>query len=390
MKAVGLVTEYNPFHNGHIYHIQQAKKVTDADVVVAVMSGNFVQRGEPAIFDKWTRTESALANGVDLVIELPTFYAVQPSHIFAEGAVKLLTALGVTDMVFGSEHADVDFKLLAQQAPSIENSKHFQEKNQTFAQAYATQLEAETGFKLEDPNDILAFGYAKAALNIESPINLHAIQRIAAGYHDQTFSNNQIIASASSIRLALHKSKLEKVQDVVPLETLKNINTANHTIDFEKNFWQLLKYRLTTDTIGQLGQVYQMAEGLEHRLAATTLSDDGPQSYQSFIKSVKSKRYTFSRIQRTLFYTLLNVKVDQMQAAMQDPYLRILGFTEQGQAYLNNVKKQLTLPLISKVDQSLAKANLRLDYKAGKLWQMLASQSGNEQDVKRQPIYYKR
>lgn len=387
MKAVGIVTEYNPFHNGHIYHIQQARKETGADVVVAVMSGNFVQRGEPALFDKWTRAQAALENGVDLVIELPTFYAVQPSHIFAEGAVKLLAALGIQELVFGSEHADVDFLSLAKQAPSVLEGKNIQEKNQTFASAYAKQLATETGFILEDPNDILAFGYAKAVLALEVDMKLHAIQRVAAGYHDKMFSADQSIASASSIRLALHKGKLEKIQNVVPEMTLKDVNFANNTIDFEKKFWTLLKYRITTDTTGQLGQVYQMAEGLEHRLAGVMLGEPGPQSYQSFIKSVKSKRYTFARIQRTLLYTLLNVKVDQMQAAMQDPYLRVLGFTDAGQQYLNSVKKTTTLPLISKVDQNLAKANLRLDFKAGKLWQMLANDAGQQQDVTRRPIY---
>ncbi|MDI6573884.1 nucleotidyltransferase [Leuconostoc lactis] len=387
MKVVGLVTEYNPFHNGHRYHIQQAKAVTGADVVVAVMSGNFVQRGEPALFDKWTRAQTALENGVDLVIELPTFYAVQPSHIFAEGAVRLLSAMGITDMVFGSEHADVDFLKLAEQAPSVEDGHAFQEKNQTFAHAYATQLAEETGFVLEDPNDILAFGYAKAVIKLGVDMTLHPIQRVAAGYHDQSFADDQTIASASSIRLALHKGKLDKVQGVVPEATLQAIAQAPHTIAFETPFWQLLKYRLMTDTIGQLGQVYQMAEGLEHRLAAVALGEPGPKNYQSFIKSVKSKRYTFARMQRTLLYTLLNIKVDQMQAAMQDPYLRILGFTDAGQQFLNQIKKTVTLPLISKVDQNLAKANLRLDYKAGKIWQLLANEPGQQQDVTRQPIH---
>lgn len=387
MKVVGLVTEYNPFHNGHRYHIQQARAVTGADVVVAVMSGNFVQRGEPALFDKWIRTQTALENGVDLVIELPTFYAVQPSHIFAEGAVRLLAAMGIKEMVFGSEHADVDFLKLAEQAPSVASGQTFQEKNQTFAQAYANQLALATGFTLEDPNDILAFGYAKAVIKLGVDMTLHPIQRVAAGYHDQSFSDTQTIASASSIRLALHKGKLEKVQGVVPEATLQAISDAPHTIAFETPFWQLLKYRLTTDTIGQLGQVYQMAEGLEHRLTAVALGEPGPKNYQNFIKTVKSKRYTFARIQRTLLYTLLNVKVDQMQAAMQDPYLRILGFTDVGQQFLNHIKKAATLPLISKVDQNLAKANLRLDYKAGKLWQMLANDAGQQQEVTRQPIH---
>lgn len=394
MKAVGIVTEYNPFHNGHLYHIEQAKKLTGADVVIAVMSGNFVQRGEPAIFDKWTRAQVALQNGVDIVIELPTFFAVQPSHIFTEGAVKLLAAMGVEDIVFGSEHADVDFLTLAKNAPDVQLSKksdagNFKDRKQTFASAYAHELEMSTGFKLEDPNDILAFGYARAVskLGLESQINLRPIQRMSAGYHDKTFTEDQKIASASSIRLALHKGKLEKLADVVPNETKALLSSSANTINFEQPFWQLLKYRLVTDTVGQLGQIYQMAEGLEHRLSAMALGEPGPQSYQSYIKAVKSKRYTFARIQRTLLYTLANIKVDQMQAAMQDAYLRVLGFTHLGQQYLNVTKKHLDLPLISKVDMSLAKSNLRLDYKAGKLWQMLATGDNvPQQDVSRVPI----
>lgn len=386
MKAVGLIVEYNPFHNGHRYHIAQAKKVTGADVVVAVMSGNFVQRGEPALLDKWTRAKLALEAGVDVVVELPVFYAVQPSHLFAEGAVRLLAALGISDIVFGSENPDIDFISLAKQAPKVDSGQNFTNRNQTFASSYAQQLADTTGFELKEPNDILAFGYARAVLELQVDMRLWPIARQQAGYHDDDFGPDQVIASASSIRLALHKHKLEKIIPVVPESTLAAVQNNANTIDFEVPFWQLLQYRLLTDTVGQLGQVYQMAEGLEHRLAATAAAKQGPQSYQSFIKSVKSKRYTFARIQRTLLYTLLNIKVDQMQAAMQDPYLRILGFTSQGQQYLNSIKREAALPIISRVDMSLAKANLRLDYKAGKVWQLLANQATEEQDVGHAPI----
>jgi predicted nucleotidyltransferase len=389
MKAVGLVTEYNPFHNGHAYHAAKAKEITGADVVVAVMSGNFIQRGEPAILDKWTRANMALQNGVDLVIELPVFYAVQPSHLFAKGAVQLLAAMGIQDDVFGAEHADVDWLDLAKQAPQAENFGDGQSRNQTFASAYAQELAAQTGFVLEDPNDILALGYAKAVLDLglEGQMHLHAISRLEAGYHDTEIADQQQIASASAVRLALHKNKWEKITNVVPPQTLKALREKPNTTHFEGAFWQLLRYRLLTDTVGQIGGTYQMAEGLEHRLTAMTMGEPGPQSLQSYIKAVKSKRYTYARIQRTLLYTLLNIKVDQMQAAMADPYLRLLGYTTQGQSFLNAEKKNFTLPLISRVDMGLAKSNLRLDYKAGKLWQMLAE--GDKipaQDVSRVPL----
>lgn len=387
MKAVGLVTEYNPFHNGHIYHIEAAKAATGADVVVAVMSGNFVQRGEPALIDKWHRAQLALSHGVDLVIELPTFFAVQPSHLFADGAIQLLTALNVKQVVFGSEHADVDFLSLAQQAPDVNQNDQFKQHNQTFASVYAQQLSDKTGFELKEPNDILALGYATAVLKQQSPIELIPIQRVAAGYHELHFSETQEIASASAIRLALHKDRAEKIKNVVPNDVYQTLTSEASTINFEEKFWPLLKYRVTTDTVGQLGQVYQMAEGLEHRLASVMLTEPAPTNYQNFIKRTKSKRYTFARMQRTLLYTLLNVKVDQMQAAMQDPYLRVLGFTPNGQQYLNEIKRDVTLPLISKVDSNLARAQLRLDYKAGKLWQLLANNATEQQDVTRAPIF---
>ncbi|GAO99750.1 nucleotidyltransferase [Fructobacillus ficulneus] len=389
MKAVGIIAEYNPFHNGHAYHIQRAKELTGADLAVVVMSGNFVQRGEPAILDKWERTQLAMNSGADLVVELPVFYAVQPGHLFAEGAVKILQALGVEDLVFGSENPTIDFMDLAKKAAEIESQGQFTDRSQTYASAYAGQLEEATGFKLENPNDILAFSYAKAVLKSGLPMNLVPIGRLEAGYHDQTFAEDQTIASASSIRLALHKGKFDKVENVVPAETLAALKDKPNTLDFEKPFYDLLRYRLLTDTVGQLGQVYQMAEGLEHRLAATAGNPEAPQSYQSFIKAVKTKRYTFARIQRTLLYTLLNIKVDQMQAAMADSYIRLLGFNDLGQGYLSEVKRRATLPIISKVDMGLAKANLRLDYKAGQIWQVLAGQQGVKlgQDLSRKPIY---
>ncbi|MDF7637691.1 nucleotidyltransferase [Leuconostocaceae bacterium ESL0958] len=390
MKAVGIIAEYNPFHNGHAYHLAEAKRRTGADVAVVVMSGNFVQRGEPAILDKWERTKLALAAGADLVIELPVFYAVQPGHLFARGAVEILAALGVSDLVFGSEHPTVDFLALAKTARAIETEGEFTNRSQTFASAYASQLEAATGFRLEEPNDILAFSYAKAVLELEADMNLVPIARQVANYHDQEVAADVAFASASSIRLALHKGKKEKIAAVVPAATATALATAPTALGFEQPFFDLLRYRLLTDTLGQLGQVYQMAEGIEHRLVGVVQGDEAPQSYQSYIQRVKTKRYTFARLQRILFYTLLNVKVDQMQAAMADTYIRLLGFNAAGQAYLNQVKRSASLPIIARVDAGLAKANLRLDYKAGMLWQLLAGQGQADfrQDLGRQPIFF--
>ena len=157
MKAVGMVVEYNPFHNGHRYHLQQAKKISGADVTVAVMSGNFTQRGEPTIVDKWSRARAAVMNGVDLVIELPVFYAVQPAHRFAGGALSLLNALGVDSIVFGSEHPEWDFARLVK-AEEAFNQESFNKYNATYATQFNEQLKEQTGVTLVD----FSFGISKS------------------------------------------------------------------------------------------------------------------------------------------------------------------------------------------------------------------------------------
>lgn len=375
MKAVGLITEYNPFHNGHIHHIQEAKKITQADVVIAVMSGNFVQRGEPAITDKWKRTQAALKNGVDLVFELPFFYAVQPSHIFADGAIKLLADLKIESLVFGSEHPDVDFIEIAKQAPDTTGTKNFK-YNETFASQYSESLFKKTGFQLEQPNDILAFGYANAVVNnhLENQIKLFPIERKAADYHDQT-PNDDSITSATAIRKLV--ANRNDYQQFTPMNDLQ-------PLDYQINYWQLLYYRLMTDTTGQLKQIYQMNEGLENNLK-TAAEKSSINSLDDLIREVKNKHLTYARLQRTLTYTLMNIKVDQMQAALSEPYLRLLGYNQIGQQYLNQIKKEISYPMVTHVDSAIAKKQLRMDYRAGILFNQLYNLS-QPQDLGRIPI----
>ncbi|MDR2660956.1 MAG: nucleotidyltransferase [Lactobacillaceae bacterium] len=375
MKAVGLVTEYNPFHNGHIYHIQKSKEITNADVVIAVMSGNFVQRGIPAIADKWERTKVALENGVDIVIELPIYYALQPAHIFANGAINLLSEIQVNDIAFGAENPNIDFINLAKN--KIEDEKHFfEDKTQTFASSFANALESKTGFKLEESNDILAFTYAKAIVDrkLEKQIKIHPIARKNAAYKDFQL-NDTNIASATAIRLAIDENK-----DIARFTPMNNFFKR---AEYEEKLFDLLFYRLSTDGVKQLKQIYQMNEGLEYRIKDVV--ENGVDNFPDLLNGIKSKRYTASRIHRLLVYSLLNIKVDQMQAALKEPYLRLLGYTNNGQKYLNEKKREIKLPMITHVDLKLAKSNLRLDYKAGVLYNQLMNIK-DPQDIGRIPI----
>lgn len=376
MRAVGLITEYNPFHNGHLYHLHTAKRITGADVVVVTMSGNFTQRGEPTVTDKWTRTQMALANGADLVVELPLVYAAQPADRFAKGALILLHDLGVSDLVFGAEHPDWDFGSLVDAEQRFQQAA-FQKYDQTYATQFNQQLQAATGHSLRDPNDILAFTYYKEVMANHWPIKLHAIQRRGSDYHDLEISGH--IASASAIRQALTDGNMDLVRQAMPqncwryLDDLDNVPTMAH-------LFMILRNHLIQAPNSELAQIYSMAEGLENRLKqAASQSLD----FASLMKKAKTKRYTYAHLLRLFLYVCLEASQSQVEWTMQHPYIRLLGFNQTGRDYLHQVKKSLTLPLITKVDQSLHHGLLDLDYRAGKLYQNFTNR---EQDLKRAPI----
>ncbi|MEE6677375.1 nucleotidyltransferase [Limosilactobacillus fermentum] len=372
MKAVGLVVEYNPFHNGHRYHLAQAKRLTGADVVVAVMSGNFTQRGEPTILDKWSRTLAALQNGVDLVVELPVADAVQPAHRFAMGALSLLNDLQVADVVFGAEHPDWDFAAMVKAEQDF-NQAAFHQFNNTYATQFNQQLEAVTGHALTDPNDILAFAYHRAKAAGDFGFQLQPIQRVNNHYADQQLTG--AISSAGAIRQAVKGH--QDVTETVPAQTASALAKLT-TIPNWEQLYPLLANQLIQTPAPLLEQTYQVKEGLENRLKEAA---ERHRDFTSFLRAVKTKRYTYGRLMRVAFYLTLNLSDQDM--ANYHPYHRVLGFTAAGQAYLHQVKKELSYPLITKVNQRMKNAELALDYRAGKLYQFFGTP---EQDLTRGPI----
>lgn len=376
MQAVGLIAEYNPFHNGHLYHLQSARRLTHADAVIVVMSGNFTQRGEPAVVDKWTRTKMALAAGADLVVELPLVSAVQPADRFAKGALTILHDLQVSDLVFGAEHPEWDFPALVNAEQQFQQAA-FQKYDQTYATQFNQQLEATTGHSLRDPNDILAFTYYKEILQAKWPIRLHPIQRQGSAYHDLQIKGQ--IASASAIRQALKKGDIDLVKPAVPLSTWQYLKDLE-TVPAMDQLFMILRNHLIQAPVDQLAQTYSMAEGLENRLKqAASQSLD----FASLMKKAKTKRYTYAHLLRLFLYICLEAGQAQVDWTMEHPYIRLLGFNQKGQQYLHQVKKDLKLPLITKVDQTLHNGLLDLDYRAGKLYQNFTP---DEQDLKRAPI----
>lgn len=377
MQAVGMVAEFNPFHNGHVHYVRQAKQQTGADVAIAVMSGNFTQRGEPTVVDKWARTRAALVNGVDLVVELPIFFACQPAHRFAAGALRLLNALDVSAIAFGAEHPEWDFGGLVAAARNFDHTA-LKKYTETYATQFNVQLRQATGVSLTEPNDILAFAYMRAAIEGGYSFRLQPVKRIGSSYHDKTINGR--IASASAIRDALATGT--EYQETVP-QTMRAALAAVKQVPSWDSLYPLLRNQLIQSPIAQLRQIYQMAEGLEYRMKEMAERD---LTFADFIHGIKTKRYTYAHLIRLCLYTTMHMTEGQLSHHAQQPYLHILGFNRRGQEYLHQVKKTVGLPMFTKVSQAMKDGGYNLDYRAGKLYQLFTPV---EQDIKHGPIIYR-
>ena len=377
-RIIGIITEYNPFHNGHLYQIQQVKKqFPDAPLVIA-MSGNFLQRGEPAIIDKWHRAAECLANGADLVMELPLMAAVQPADRFAYYGVWTLAQMGVTDLFFGAEHATFDFMHDAQKAMEI--TGNFNKYHESFAKTYQQVITEKVGHQVDQPNDLLGLAYAKANLKLKAGISLHPIQRKNANYHGIELNDAGTIASASAIREALHHQN-QDFEKFVPHQTAQDLK-KQPLVSWD-DFWIHLKMELLTHLPQELEKIYGMAEGIQYRMIAMAQRSEFAGDFDSWIKAAKSKRFTYTRLSRLATMTLLHITWDDVASFEAQPYLRVLGFSKKGQAVLHAAKKSCDHPIITNVSQDEKKGILRIDYRAGKVYQAVC---GNEQDLKHAPI----
>ncbi len=284
MKTIGIIAEYNPFHNGHKYHIEEAKRITGADTVIVVMSGNFVQRGEPAIMNKWKRAESALNHGADLIIELPTYYALSSAEMFAYGSISLLDSLGVDTVVFGSEYGSIDpfYKLadylIALEESHIDKLQTLMQDGHPFATARSLlmkklfDLSKEEETILNSPNNILGVEYVKAIKLLCSPLKANTIKRKGSHYHSTDIDKD--IASATAIRqfliekvdtqLGLLSEDIDHVKRQVPSKSLEFI-TDSVFINGD-NLYPQLRYRLMMSTPDHLHGIHDMREGLEHKI----------------------------------------------------------------------------------------------------------------------------
>ena len=341
MKACGIIIEYNPLHNGHIYHLTKSKELTKSDIVIGVMSPNFVQRGEPAIVSKKERVEAALNAGVNIVVELPTLYTVENANIFAKYALQILNSLKIESICFGSESGDTK-EFLDKYAKSSLLTPHLDflvsdlmDQGYAYPKAMAMALKQMDEIRLESPNDILGLAYYKEITNNNYPIKIHTIKR-ENNYNDESLNYKNV--SAKAIREALKKNI--DIEKYTPMK-------LNNSLFYLDDYFDLLKYKILTTGTEELNKIHLVEEGIENLFKKKIVE---AHTMNEFINLCVSKRYTFARIKRTIVHILLNTKKDFAKEILNQDisYVRLLGIDNKGSQYLKEKRKEIEIPILSK------------------------------------------
>ncbi|RHM60586.1 nucleotidyltransferase [Coprobacillus sp. AF33-1AC] len=376
MKVLGLIVEYNPFHTGHLYHIQKAKELIQPDYTIAIMSGHFVQRGEVAIVDKFKRSEIAIKYGIDLVVELPFYYVNQSADYFCKGAIDLLYHLGCTDLVFGSESGNTDeFKEIAyaidHHQEQYDNSvKQYMKQGFRYPDACNQALSKLLNKTVTTPNDLLGLGYVKEVIFNHYPIHLHCLKR-TNDYHDQTIKQ---ISSATALRLALKQNK-----DVKHFL----LNEHYSSFYFQEQFFPLLKYKIMISSLQELKNIHLVDEGIEYLLKKVIVKVN---HYDELVFSLTSKRYTSLRIQRMLLHILMNNTKTEMNNIPPIDYLHILKMNQKGQHYLNQIKKTCTYQIVTNASK-LDHPAFDLELKTASLLTCIYHENKIKQEYRNIPVY---
>ena len=350
MKVSGIICEYNPFHNGHLYHIQKTRE-NGADHIVAVMSGNFVQRGDTAVIDKLERARLAVRSGADLVIELPVQYSIASAEGFATGAVYLLDALGAVDeLSFGSECGDADTLLKAMETVNTtavshaDEIKSIMEKGYTYPRALSSVvngIDPEAAAIISEPNNLLAIEYLKALKKLESPIKPFTIKRFSAQHDGKKAEDG--FASASFLRERIQKNA--DISEFTTSEWAAAISAAlskGETASLSR-LERVILYKLRSSTTDEISQIYDVGQGLEHRIYGARMAG----SLDELLFTVKTKRYTMARIRRIILALLIGITKEDMRKL--PPYGRILAFNERGREILARAKGAAKIPFASSI-----------------------------------------
>lgn len=388
MKICGIITEYNPFHYGHKLHLDSAKKLTKADAIVCIMSGNFMQRGVPALIDKWERSKIAIDSGVDLVIELPTLFALSSAEFFAQGAIDILNNIPNVDHIFfGSEEGSTDLinhcaSLLANESNELKKliKKHLKSGTPyTIARGNAlySLISNKTTLSKEDflnflnsSNNILGLEYAKALIKSNSSIKPLTFKRVCNNYNSKELTGT--ISSATAIREALKHSNIEDLKNLLPdvtYNSIKNLLNNNYPLIYSEDMFQYVKYKILTNP-SCLKNIPECSEGLDNKIYKEISNSS---SLDELILKVKSKRYTYTRISRILaqLYVGLDLfNIKDLRKTKID-YIRVLGFNENGRNILKNIKSNDSVKIITKFPKYIDNDLLKMDLLATNAYHVL-------------------
>ena len=362
MKACGIIAEYNPFHKGHHYQIEQIRKETDADVIVVAMSGNFVQRGEPAIENKWHRAKMALENGADLILELPTLSSTQATDWFAAGGVGILHAAKCQEIAFGVEDIRIDYQVAFEEWNTLQKQmKEYVTNDEMKSLTYANRLSliAKESFGensplyrlMQQPNQQLGFAYVKEILSRNLPMDYLTIERKGNGHLDAKIQDEQFASGTALRKQLLKPERNPKLYAQLPY--LEEVSSNEYRNNWEQ-YWLLLKYQLERSSVEELRTIYQMDEGMEYRFKKCLPQAN---SFDEFIQLLKNKRWTWARLQRLCIYLLLGITkehVKQHFESIREPKeVTVLGFNETGREYLKFLREEETEFITNYADSSI-------------------------------------
>ena len=365
MDAVGIICEYNPFHNGHLHHINEVKRLFPNSVIILVLNGYFLERGDISLESKEEKTRLALKYGVDIVVEHPFVFSSSSADIFAESALEILSNLGVKSLVFGSESNDIE-RLKSIALEQIDNNK-LVKKYMDLGLNYPTALNKVASESINTPNDLLAISYIKAILKNNLNIKCVSIKR-TNDFHD--LKSNEDIISATNIRNKIKNNK--NIERFIPEGNINQID--------ENLLFKLLKYKIITEQ--HLDKYLTVDEGIDNRLKKII---NDVSSVDELILKTKSKRYTYNRIKRMLIHILIGLTKKDKEEIKHIEYIRLLGLNSFGQKYINSIKKSLNVPIVTKMTSVESKIN-DYEFKCALVYEMLSGDNTHEFELKNKPL----
>lgn len=376
--AVGIIAEYNPFHNGHMYHLEKIKEMYPNEEIVLVMSSSFSQRGEPSLIDKWTKTDIALEADIDLIIELPYTLATESADFFSYGAITLLEKLNVDKFVFGSETNDINlfYKIVDTELNNKEFdplTKIYMKMGENYPTALSKALLDLTGENLTLPNDLLGISYVKVIEKNNYKIKPICIKR-ENNYNNKELTNN--ISSATSIREALQNN--EDITNTIPTFVKDKLNNLH----FQDDYFKFLKYKIMLED--NLNIYQTIDEGLGDKIKKEIIEST---SYDDLIIRVKSKRYTYTKINRMLNHILCGFTKEIANKTKEIEYIRVLGFNEVGQNYLNKIKKDVDIPIISNFSKNKS-LMMQMEFTATACFSSTLNEKEKKELIQKEYIYH--